>query len=340
MNLYNISMKGLELSKNFYIEHGTPMLDAEFPNLVDKIAVGLIGAGSECFGYDDLVSTDHDFDPGFLMFIGDDIDDDTKFKLERAYAKLPRIYKGYERTMISPVGGNRRGVKRVSEFLKEKTGTNNGKLDIYQWMSIDEEYLAELTNGEIWRDDSKIISNIRLKLSTFPEDIKLKKLAGSILLMAQSGQYNFERCVSHDELGAARLALYEFVNATMHAAFLLNEVYMPYYKWKFRSLRDLSWPKNFKIKSELNYIEGIEDDSTVDVPFEKMLISLLNISDDKMFSNKVSRDIETIARVFVDRLKYENLTNRDDAYLEGHAYEINNKIKDNDIRNMHILSAV
>ena len=27
---------------------------------------------------------------------------------------------------------------------------------------------------------------------------------------------------------------------------------MPFYKWRFRALRDLSWPKNFKIKSGVN----------------------------------------------------------------------------------------
>ena len=316
------------------------MLKTEFPDLVGKIAVGLIGAGSECFGYDDLVSTDHDFDPGFLIFIGNDIDDDTKFKLERAYAKLPRTYMGYERAVMSPVGGNRRGVKRVSEFLREKTGTEDGKLDTYDWLNIDEEYLAEITNGEIWIDDNRIISNTRLRLSTFPEDIKLKKLAGSILLMAQSGQYNYERCISHDELGAARLALYEFVNAAMHTTYLLNEVYMPYYKWRFRGLRDLSWPKNFKVKSELNYIEGIEDDSVVEMPFEKMLISLLNVSDEKMFSSKITRDIDLIANVLIERLKYEKLSDKNEVFLERHAYEINNKIKDVDIRNMNILAGV
>lgn len=333
-------MKGLELSKKFFMECGLPMLKTEFPDLVGKIAVGLIGAGSECFGYDDLVSTDHDFDPGFLIFIGNDIDDDTKFKLERAYAKLPRTYMGYERAVMSPVGGNRRGVKRVSEFLKEKTGTEDGKLNTYDWLNIDEEYLAEITNGEIWIDDNRIISNTRLRLSTFPEDIKLKKLAGSILLMAQSGQYNYERCISHDELGAARLALYEFVNAAMHTTYLLNEVYMPYYKWRFRGLRDLSWPKNFKVKSELNYIEGIEDDSVVEMPFEKMLISLLNVSDEKMFSSKITRDIDLIANVLIERLKYEKLSDKNEVFLERHAYEINNKIKDVDIRNMNILAGV
>lgn len=316
------------------------MLLNTFPNLMDKIAVGLTGAGSECFAYDDSVSTDHDFDPGFIIFISDDIDDDTKFKIERAYAKLPRVYKGYERAIMSPVGGNRRGVKRVSDFLKEKTGTNDGKLSVYDWLHLDEEYLAELTNGEIWRDDGRIISNIRLKLSTFPEDIKLKKIAGSILLMAQSGQYNYERCISHNELGAARLALYEFVKTTIHTTFLLNEVYMPYYKWQFRALRDLSWPKNFKIKSELNYIEGIEDDSVVEVPLEKMLTSLLYVSDEKIFRNSVSRDIDLIAKIFIERLKNDNLTSRDDIFLESHAYEINNRIKDINIRNMNILEGV
>ena len=333
-------MKGLEISKRFYLEYGEIMLNNEFQDLHNDIAVGLIGAGSECFGYDDLISTDHDFDPGFLIFISDNIDDDTKFKLERAYAKLPRTYNGFDRPIMSPVGGNRRGVKRVSEFLKEKTGTIDGKLSVHDWFNIDEEYLAELTNGEIWKDDGKIITNLRLKLSTFPEDIKLKKIAGEVLTMAQSGQYNFRRCVSHNELGAARFALYEFVNATIHTTFLLNEVYMPYYKWKFRGLRDLSWPRHFKLKSELNYIDGIEDDSLIDVSLDKMLISLLNVSDEKIFSGKIERNIDLISKVFIERLKNENLTKRKDTYLEFHAYEINNRIKDNDIRNMNIFAGV
>ena len=333
-------MKGLELSKNFYMEYGLPMIEEEFPMLVDKLAFGLIGAGSECFGYDDIVSVDHDFDPGFLIFISDEIDDDTKFKLERAYAKLPQEYNGYERAVMSPVGGNRRGVKRVLDFIKEKTGTNDGKLSTYDWLNIPEQSLAELTNGEIWKDDSDIITSIRIKLSTFPEDIKLKKLAGEVLLMAQSGQYNFDRCVSHDELGAARLSLYEFVNAAMHVTFLLNEVYMPFYKWRFKALRDLSWPKKFKIKSELNDIDGIEDESLIEVPLEDKLISLLNVSDDRIFSHKVQRDIDLIAKLIVERLKIDRLSSRDDMYLEKHAYEINNRIKDVNLRNMHILVGV
>ena len=321
-------MKGMEISKSFYDEFGKQMIKEQFGAFESKIAVGLVGSGSECFGFDDQVSTDHDFDPGFCIFIPDDINDDVKFQMERAYAKLPREYKGYVREIMSPVGGNRRGIKRISDFLKEKTGTIDGNLSIYDWFNIPEESLAELTNGEIWRDDSKVFTKIRYKLSTFPEDIKLKKLAGETLIMAQSGQYNYKRCIEHNEFGAARLSAYEFVNAAIHVAFLLNEVYTPYYKWKFRTLRNLSWPNGFKIKNESV------------IPFEKVLVSLLSLNDEEMIDDKTINDIDMIAKLFIDRFKSDGMSEKDDIYLEKHAYEINNKIKDNDIRNMNILTAI
>ena len=65
-------MKGLELSEKFYLEHGAPMLRAQFSNCLHLLAVGLMGSGSECFGYDDGISTDHDFEPGFCILIPDE----------------------------------------------------------------------------------------------------------------------------------------------------------------------------------------------------------------------------------------------------------------------------
>ena len=314
-------MKGLELSKSFYKEYGEKMLISDFSTLLPRLAIGLIGSGSECFSYDDNISMDHDFDPGFIIFIPDDIDENLEFKLKRAYAKLPMEYRGFKREIMSPVGGNRRGVKRVSDFLEEKTGTRDANLSYRDFLRIPEESLAELTNGEIWRDDSRFLTNIRINLFVMPKDVILKKLAGELLIMAQSGQYNFNRCIKHNEFGAARLAAYEFVNASIHAAFLLNEVYMPYYKWRFRALRSLSWPKDMKT-------------------FENMLVSLLSISDEDIHSKKAVSAIENISSIVLDRVRFDGLSKKDDLYLEPHAYEVNNRIVDNNLRNMHILSAI
>ena len=234
-------MKGLELAERFFNEYGRPMIESEFPNVADKLAFGLSGSGSECFGFDDAVSTDHDFEAGFCIFLpGEDIvDRRTAFLLERAYAKLPKEYEGVPRPMLNPVGGARKGVIRTGEFFSEKTGSNTGDVSLFDWLRLPEQSLAEATNGKIFLDNYGEVTSIRKKLAYFPEDVRLKKLAGDLLIMAQSGQYNYKRCIDHGEPAAAQLAIFQFVRHAMAAIFLLNRAYMPYYKWSFRALRTL-----------------------------------------------------------------------------------------------------
>ena len=98
-------MKGIEISKAYFEEYGKPMLETDFSEALPYLCVGLVGSGSECFGFDDEVSRDHDFEPGFCIFIpGEDVlDRRTEFLLERAYAKLPKEFMGLKRGLVSPV---------------------------------------------------------------------------------------------------------------------------------------------------------------------------------------------------------------------------------------------
>ena len=56
-------MNGMEISRAYYEAFGKPMLE-EFPGILPYAAAGLLGSGSECLGFDDEVSRDHDFEPG------------------------------------------------------------------------------------------------------------------------------------------------------------------------------------------------------------------------------------------------------------------------------------
>ena len=313
-------MQGIELCRGFYEAYGAPMLHAQFPQLEEIIAVGLVGAGSECFGYDDEVSRDHDFEPAFCLFLPDEevIDRRTAFLLERAYAKLPKEYGGVPRLRVSPVGGSRHGVLRMEDFFREKIGHSGKITDLMDWFSVPEQGLAEATNGEVFRDDVGLFTSIRNALRYFPPDVRKKKLAGRLLLMAQSGQYNYARCLAHGESAAAQLAVTEFVRHTLAVIFLLNERYLPYYKWQFRALRELPW------LSEL----------------AQPLEFLLTTGNEESLAEQKAAMIEEIAFRIISVLQEQNLTAAVCGDLEKHAYSVNDQITDSNLRNAHILFAV
>lgn len=313
-------MKGIDLAKAYYLEYGAPMLKKDFPEIEPFIAVGLVGSGSECLGYDDELSTDHDFEPAFCMLIPDEsvIDSKAEFALERAYAKLPREFMGYERCTLSPVGEKRHGVIRISDFFIQRVGSPNGKLSVDAWFSIPDYALAEATGGEIFKDELGLFSSIREGLLNMPSDVRLKKLAGNLLLMAQAGQYNYSRCMKRKETGAAQLAAFEFVKSAMQVIFLLNKKYMPYYKWSFRALSEL---EHF---GELSY----------------SLEYIISSENTEQNSGLKCDIIEDIASLIIDELKEQGLSDAICGDLEKHAYSVNDRISDNDIRNRNILFAV
>lgn len=313
-------MKGIELARLYYEEYGKPMLEEQFGEYVGVIAVGLVGSGSECFGYDDALSQDHDFEPGFCLFLPDEsvVDRKTAFQLERAYAKLPSEFMGFRRSPLSPVGGNRHGVLRMEDFFLEKTGTHNGELARSEWFTVPEQSLAEATNGAVFRDDLGWFCEIRERLSYLPGDVRLKKLAGNLFLMGQAGQYNFDRCIKRGERAAAQLAAGEFVTSAIKAIFLLNRKYLPYYKWQFRALSGLE-----KLSSLYGDLEAIlTGENTDSAACRKQEI------------------IDSVCKAITDEVRAQGLSYHCGNTMEGFAHSVNNMIEDTDLRNLHVLYGV
>ena len=313
-------MKGLDLAEKYFEAYGRPMLTEKFPHLMPHLAAGLCGSGSECMGYDDDISADHDFEPGFCLFLpGEDlVSRRDAFLLERAYAALPREFMGLRRGIVAPVGGARRGVIRTGEFFRDKVGDPGGVLTLGQWLSLPEQALKEATDGRIFFDGSGLITGIRQGLQKYPDDVFKKRLAGCLLLMAQSGQYNYSRCLRHGEKAAAQLAVIAFVKNAMHAVFLLNGVYMPYYKWAFRAMREL---KTLSLEAELMEYLITTDNEEKNAP-EKQDV------------------MEGIASDVIEVLIARGLTKAVCGDLEKHAYSVNDTIADPNLRSGSILMAV
>ncbi len=313
-------MQGIELAREYYRACLAPLLAGELSDIAPFLAVGLFGAGSECLGYDDGISRDHDFGPALCLLLPDEatVDRRAAFRLERAYARLPQELCGYRRPALSPVGGARHGVLRTADFFLSHTGTPDGVLSPDGWLALPEQALLEATNGEVFTDPYGEVTAIRRRLAYLPEDVRLLRLAGHILLLGQAGQYNYPRALLRGDTAAAQMAAVAFAESALSAVFLLNFAYRPYYKWAFRSLRAL--PRLAGLAEPLEYLissgngEGERDRKTAVI-------------------GKVTAEI-------LATLREDGLTDYAGDTAEGHAYAVRGRIGDPDLRNRHILSGV
>ena len=281
-------ISGLELSKCYYETYGKAMLKEQFPEYADRVAAGLVGHGSECLGFDDMWSKDHDFGPGFCLWLTEEDYEKVGQKMQEAYEALPKAFMGYPARNTSKRGGGRVGVLSIPEFYEEFTG--NGA-----WSEMEDEKLAMAVNGEVFDDPLGEFSAIREQLQNgMPFAVWKRRLANAVALTAQAGQYNYGRCKKRNDIVAANLALDEFVREGMRTAYLLNRRYMPYYKWAWRGL------ENLERLSELKPL------------FEQVLSS----------EGERESVVEEICARLLEELKRQNLTYGEVTFLELHVERI------------------
>lgn len=296
---------GLSLCKEYYETHGKQMIETKFSHVYPYMAIGLVGLGSQCLGYDDHISIDHDYGPNFCIFLPRDIYELYGKEIQQSYDSLPITFNGYTRT-ISKQGSGRDGVICIEDFIYSFIGTND--LNNINYFLFNEMNLLNIVNGELWVDNLGMFTSIRKQLAYYPDDIRYKKLTKSLALIAQAGQYNYNRCVQRKDIIASTLALNEFINETLSCIYLLNKVYKPFYKWSHYGLSALPLLSNISKKLELLLSENNKKDMIEDICIE-----------------------------IANELQRQKLTSHNDPFLQTHVEEIMNLIQDKKIRNMHVL---
>lgn len=319
-------MKGLELSRRYFESCGIPMIERiknQYPELNGQIAAGLVGQGSECLGFDDTLSTDHDFGPSFCIWLVRPIYEKYGQIIQKEYDSLPGEFLGFPARNVMPQGGGRVGVLCAEDFYYNLLGIEKAPETNREWLFLSESALATAVNGEVFLDENGYFTGMRkCLLAYFPEDIRLKKIAARAGTMAQAGQYNYSRLCKRGEWTGASIALHEFIKSTCSIVNLLNRKYTPFYKWMHRSLKDTEFLSEiYDLLDQLTQQEDLRAAWTDAEPAE-FLYGFLNTKD----KNAVL--IETICQLIIREMRKQGLTDATDMYLEPHAVSVMSRIKD------------
>ena len=290
-------LPGLALSRMFYEQYGKPMIHEKFPEYEDRIAAGLVGQGSECFGFDDCFSIDHDFGPGFCIWLTKKDYKKIGKKLQKEYDRLPKEFMGYTR-LSTDNAGKRVGVFRIDKFYENLLGFKGVPDDELTWLQTEDDRFAHAVNGEVFEDGPGVFSAVRDELlKYYPDSVWRRKIAKCASLMSQTGQYNYPRMLQRGDLVTASLCRAEFIRQTMQMMYLLARQYAPYYKWMYKGLSKL--PDSQRIADELDMLARSAVDEGLAHDF-----------------------IRSICKEVLQQLCRLDLASGDDDYLDHHAYEI------------------
>ena len=301
-------MGALELSFR-YFRQLQPKLQEKFPDLYPRMAIGMAGNGSECFGYDDEQSRDHDWGAEFTVWLLPEDAGQTEavFRFLQEQKKLHLEFP-FKNRSAHYVGAE---VQTTEDFFRGLIGCPGVPQSNTQWLQAPQENLAMTVNGEVFYDGPGAFTATRESLKKgYPEDVRLKKLAARCMGLAQTGQYNYLRSARRSQTVTCHVVLAKFIQEATGFVFLLNREFMPYYKWQQRRLRELP-------------LLGKE---TADA------LEALVAAQNSKSAEEISGMMEALCVKFADELRRQNLSTETDNFLALHGPMIQSKIRDERLR--------
>ncbi|WP_066829818.1 DUF4037 domain-containing protein [Collinsella ihumii] len=308
---------GLALAERFWQRNRAELFEGELAGLGRRVAAGLVGEGSECWGYDDAISRDHDWGPGCCIWLMRSDWERFGGELQRRYNMVASRYmEGIAPRPATPPGTPPRvGVFDI-EIFYQRFLPSGMPHDSTGWLQAREAMLAAATNGRVFYDGSGRFSAIRKQLlAYYPDDVRLHRIASNLARAAQAGQYNFPRQAARGDSLAALSALVRFNEAVCGVLYALARRYRPFYKWVARELLDLG-----QVGARAH--AHLED-----------LAALVRGGD---AAASVAR-IEEVAKMLVDALDAAHLSSNVSPWLMDQATEVARHIESPSLRALDLI---
>ncbi len=244
-------MRGLDIARAYYEEIGKPVLMRDFPEYFERMAIGLCGEGSDCLGFDDVLSMDHDYGPGFCIWLSGDDYAKIGEAVKSAYDALPQEWNGYRRSE-SAQGSGRTGVMTYEGYFERVLGMDHLPQTEAEWIYVPEYALRAAVSGEVFHDPQGTFSGMLSELKKhYPDLICARKKMQEFVSFEQCGPYNYPRMAQRGDMAAANLLLAEAVEHAAKLLYLSRKTYAPHKKWLLRGLEELATQETVTLLREL-----------------------------------------------------------------------------------------
>lgn len=252
-------IKGLELSESFFNENKALLFKKIPSNAIEYITIGLFGFGSECYGVDDEISEDHDFDQGFIILVEDSVPLTDFLKIKQTYDCLPKLYKRF-----CLLNQTKHGVHYMKEYLNY-LGVNDIK-------NISDESKALLLNGKLfYQGFASTFANLRYDIRKnsnydFLIDLSLKALEINKYI-----PYNLKRSLDRGDLYTFKSLKNNLVNHLIEFYYIYHKMYLPHDKLRLKLMDN-----NSIIKKWIYYILDYDDISKLYEEISAKIIETLH----------------------------------------------------------------
>jgi len=213
-------VSGLQLSRELYEELVRPVLDAGLGGV--RHGAALLGRGSEVLGFDDEMSTDHDWRPRVLLFLSEEDLDRHGGEIDDALKReLPETFHGHPADIA---------LHTVRGYFLERLALDlDREIEARDWLTLPEHGLRMLTAGAVFHDEVGLQA-ARDRIAYYPRDVWLYLMVAGWWRIHPEANLVGRTGVVGDELGSALIGN-RLVSDVMRLCFLMEREYAPYSKW-------------------------------------------------------------------------------------------------------------
>lgn len=230
----------IDISHGFFDEFVRPILASQFPNEFSQMAFGVWGLGSEALRMDDDYSRDHHWGLRIDAIMPLELLQERWSSMAAALETgLPNSYQGHSLGERAVVGA---GITPDSlrGLLSRTIGIEHPPQTDAEWLSIPEEDITHVINGEVWHDPLGRFTAVRDTLKAYyPEPVRLRRLAHWCRYYSGMGTYALKRALLRNNQYFASTAFGRSIRLGVQMAFMLDKTYYPYDKWTMAAFKRL-----------------------------------------------------------------------------------------------------